>query len=171
MKSTIMFSAALAVSTLLAHSVYAAADTKIGVVDVPKAIQATKEGQRIKKQLEEEYNKRKADLEKKVKEITAMQAEYDKKSLVWSEDARSKKQQEIEAEKAKYMELREKNMQDLAKRDRELSEPMIKKLNEAIKKVASTGGYSIILHKNDQNLVWASQDSDVTDQVIKALEK
>ena len=33
-------------------------------------------------------------------------------------------------EKMKYMEARDKNHQDLQKRDRELSQPMIKKLND-----------------------------------------
>jgi outer membrane protein len=149
----------------------AATEMKIGIVDIPKAIQATKDGQKIKKQLEEEYNKKKADLEKKVKDISNMQADFDKKSLVLSDDARLKKQQEIDAEKAKYMELREKNLQDLSKKDRELSQPMIKKLNEVISEIAKTDGFTLILHKNDQNLVWASKEVDITEQVIKALEK
>ena len=82
-----------------------------------------------------------------------------------------KKQQEIDGEKAKYMELREKNLQDLAKKDRELSQPMIKKLNEVIGEIAKKEGFTVILHKNDQNLVWASKEVDITDQVVKALEK
>jgi outer membrane protein len=149
----------------------AAAEVKIGVVDIPKAIQATKDGQKIKKELEEEYNKRKAELEKRVKDISKMQADFEKKSLVLSDEARAKKQQEIDEEKAKYMESREKNMQDLSKKDRELSQPMIKKLNDVIGGIAEKEGYTVILHKNEQNLVWAAKEVDITDQVIKALEK
>lgn len=169
MKTSKLFTA---LAILLATSITSAAtETKIGIVDVPKAIQSTAEGKKIKKQLEEEYNKRKADLEKKVKDIQTMQTDFDKKSLVLSEDARNKKQQEIDAEKSKYMELREKNMQDLAKKDRELSEPMIKKLNDVIGKLAAKEGFTLILHKNDQNLVWAAKETDVTDEVIKSLDK
>lgn len=149
----------------------AATEAKIGIVDIAQAIQATTEGKKIKKELEAEFNKRKAELEKKVKDINAMQADFEKKSLVLSDDARMKKQQEIEAEKAKYMESREKNMQDLAKKDRELSQPMIKKLNTVIADIAKKEGFTVILHKNDQNLVWASQETDITEMVIKALEK
>lgn len=149
----------------------AATDVKIGIVDIPKAIQATKEGQKIKKNLEEEYNKKKADLEKKVKDISTMQADFEKKSLVLSDEARLKKQQEIDTEKQKYMELREKNMQDLAKKDRDLSQPMIKKLNDVINEIAQKEGFTMILHKNDQNLVWATKELDITDKVVKALEK
>jgi outer membrane protein len=150
---------------------FGAVEAKIGIVDLPQAIQATAEGKKIKKQLEEEYNKRKTDLEKKVKDISKMQADFEKKSLVLSDDARAKKQQEIDGEKAKYMELREKNLQDLAKKDRELSQPMIKKLNEVIADIAKKEGFTVILHKNDQNLVWAAKETDITDMVIKALEK
>jgi len=164
-----MILSVLAVSLWAASTV--AADTRIGIVDIPKAIQATKEGQKIKKELEADYNKRKADLEKRAKDITKMQADFEKKSLVLSDDARAKKMQEMDEEKSKYMELREKNLQDLAKKDRELSQPMIKKLNEVISEIAKKEGYSLILHKNEQNLVWAAADSDITDIVIKALEK
>lgn len=156
---------------LISARSFAATETKIGIVDIAQAIQATKEGKKIKKELELEYNKRKSDLEKKAKDISVMQSDFEKKSLVLSDEARMKKMQEIEAEKGKYMESREKNMQDLAKKDRELSQPMIKKLNEVITEIAKKDGFTVILHKNDQNLVWASHDVDITEQVIKALEK
>ncbi len=149
----------------------ATAEVKIGIVDVPKAIQATKEGQKIKKDLEEDYSKRKADLEKRAKDIQTMQADFEKKSLVLSDEARAKKGQSIEEEKMKYMELRDKNLQDLAKKDRELSQPMIKKLNDVIGEIAKKEGFTAIFHKNDQNLVWATQEIDITEKVIKALEK
>ena len=64
MKSTLVF--ALAALLIAGFEANAAADVKIGIVDLPQAIQATKEGKKIKKQLEEEYNKKKADMEKKV---------------------------------------------------------------------------------------------------------
>jgi outer membrane protein len=152
-------------------SAYAAAETKIGIVDIAQAIQATVEGKKIKKELEAEFNKRKSELEKKAKDINAMQTDFEKKSLVLSDEARAKKQQEIENEKMKYMESREKNMQDLAKKDRDLSQPMIKKLNDVISDIAKKEGFTVILHKNDQNLVWASREVDITEMVIKALEK
>jgi outer membrane protein len=150
---------------------HAAAEVKIGVVDVPKAIQATKEGQKIKKELEEDYNKRKADLEKKAKDIQQMQTDFEKKSLVLSDEARQKKGQAIEEEKMHYMEARDKNLEDLRKKDHDLSQPMIKKLNDVISEIATKESYTAIFHKNDQNLVWTSPDIDITDKVIKALEK
>lgn len=148
-----------------------AAPTKIAIVDIPKAIQATKEGQKIKKSLEEDYNKRKSDLEKRAKDISTMQQDFEKKSLVLSDDARLKKQQEIEQEKMKYIELREKNLQDLSKKDRELSQPMVKKLNDVIAEIAKQEKFTAIFHRNDQTLVWASSEIDITEKVVKALEK
>ena len=160
----------LVTSMLFMGQSRAEADIKIGVVDVPRAIQATKEGQKIKKELEEDYNKRKADLEKKAKDIEAMQQDFEKKSLVLSDEARQKKAQSIEEEKMKYMQARDKNLEDLRKKDHDLSEPMIKKLNEVISEIAKKDGFTAIFHKNDQNLVWASADIDITDKVIKGLE-
>jgi outer membrane protein len=147
-----------------------AAELKIGVVDIPKAIQATKEGKEIKGKLEKEYQKRKDDMDKRAKDITKMQQDFEKKSLVLSDEARAKKQQEIQEETVKFSELREKNLQELAKKDREFSQPMLKKLNTVIGDIAKKDGYTAIFHKNDQNLVWAAKEIDITDAVIKGLE-
>jgi outer membrane protein len=161
----------LLITVAMFLSSVAFAESKVGIVDLPQAIQATVEGKKIKKQLEEEYNKKKADLETRAKDISKMEADFEKKSLVLTDEARLKKQQEIDAEKSKFMDLREKNLQELAKKDRELSQPMIKKLNEVIAEIAKKEGYTVILHKNEQNLVWAAKEVDITDLVIKALEK
>src|SRR5690606_18207590 len=107
----------------------------------------------------------------KAKDIQTMQQDLEKKSLVLSDEAKMKKIQEIEEAKAKFMELREKNFVDLEKRDRELSQPILKKLNDVIGDIAKNGKYTAIFHKNDRNLVWASKEIDITDEVIKRLEK
>jgi outer membrane protein len=158
-------------SVLLVTTSAFAAETKIAVVDIPKAIQATREGKQVKTKLEEEFNKRKSDMEKRAKDIQKMQADFEKKSLVLSDEVRKSKEKEIETEKMKYMELRDKNMQDLNKKDRELSEPLRKKLFAAIEKISKEEKYTAIFHKNEQILVWTSSEIDITDRLIKELEK
>jgi len=54
----------IAVALLMSFSVSAFADVKIGLVDMQKAIQESAEGKKAKKELENDFNKKKKDLEK-----------------------------------------------------------------------------------------------------------
>ena len=58
---------ALLVSSMV--SLPALAEVKIGYVDMQKAIQETAAGKKAKKELEDEFNKKKKDLEKKEGDI------------------------------------------------------------------------------------------------------
>ena len=48
-----------------------AAEVKIGYIDMQKAIQETAAGKKAKKELEDEFNKKKKDLEKKEADVHA----------------------------------------------------------------------------------------------------
>ena len=104
-------------------------------LDIDKIPNLTKEAkeklEKIKKELEAEYNKRKGDLEKRAKDISQMQTDFEKKSLVLSDEARLKKQQEIDEEKTKYMEALKEKLQARGVRQVLLLEPD-GKLNMAI---------------------------------------
>ncbi|MEK6554403.1 MAG: OmpH family outer membrane protein, partial [Bdellovibrionota bacterium] len=65
-----------------------AADIKIGYVDVRKAIETTKSGQKVKKDLEGDFKKREKELQKRAEDVKKMNQDYEKKSLVLSDDAK-----------------------------------------------------------------------------------
>ena len=167
----ILASVILCTVTFAGFSANAMADMKIGVVDIPRAIQATKEGQKIKKELDADYQRRKAELEKRKKEIDQMQADFDKKSLVLSDEARNEKEQAIEKAKMQFMQLRDQNLKALAQKDQQLSAPMLKRLGKVIDRIARRDDYMAIFHKDDQSLVWVARSIDITDEVIKELGK
>lgn len=164
-------SVALAAVTVVGLSANAMADVKIAVVDIPRAIQATKEGKKIKKELDADYQRRKANLEKKKDAIEKMESNFKKKSLLLSRQAAAEQEQKIEQAQMQFMKLRDQNLQALAKRDQELSKPLLKRLSKVIADIAKKDGYTAIFHKDNQALVWASSGIDITDKVIKALEK
>ncbi len=168
----IALAAILATTVLVvSFSPKALADEKIGVVDIPRAIQATKEGQRIKKELDADFQRRKAELEKRKDAIVDMEKNFEKRNLLLSDQARAQQEQKIEKAKMQFFELRDQNLKALAKRDQELSKPLLKRLGKVIDEIARKGGYTAIFHKDDQDLVWASSRIDITNKVIKALEK
>jgi outer membrane protein len=146
----------------------AQADVKIGYIDMQKAIQETAAGKKAKKELETEFNKKKKDLEKREADIKKKHADFEKRSMAMNEDARNKLQQEIRTEMGKYQETAAKAQMEIQKRERDLTQPIVNKLRSIIDDIAKKEGYTVILEKAENSVMWAQKDIDLTDKVIKA---
>lgn len=149
----------------------AQAETKIGYVDLQKAIQETSTGKKAKSDLEKDFNKRKKELEKMEADLKKMGEDLEKKAMVLSDDVRGQKQAAFQQEMMKYREAVSKNQLEIQKKERDLTMPIITKLREAIEDIAKKDGYTMVLEKSEQSVLWAQKEADLTDEVIKAYEK
>jgi len=156
---------------LLFSANLAFASIKLGYVDLQKAITETSHGKAAKKKLEKEFKKKQAQLKKREADLKKMSADLEKKSLVLSDDVRLKKQQNLQQEMLKYRELVGKSQLEIQKKERELTLPIVKKLQKIIAAIAKKEGYTMVLEKSEQSVLWASKDADLTDRVVKEFEK
>ena len=95
----------------------ASAQSKIGYVDVQKAIQATASGKKAKESLDTEYAKRKKDLDKKKADIEKMGQDLEKKKSVLSEEVMQKKQMELQEEMMKFQKVVAENQLEKKKKN------------------------------------------------------
>lgn len=167
----VTFNRILAVtSCALALAVPARASTdlvKIGIVDMQKAIQTVESGKKAKSQLEKDFNSRKAELQKEEASIKKMGEEFRKQSLVMNDEARSKKQQELQERVMKFQEMTARSQQEIAQKEQELTMPIIQKLRSIIGDIAKTKGYSVILEKNENTVLFSLDKDDLTEEVVK----
>lgn len=150
---------------------FAKAESKIGIVDMQKAVQATAAGKKARESLDAEFKKRKESLDKKKGDIDKMGGDLEKKRSVLSEEVFNKKQMELQEEMMKFQKVVAENQMEIQKKEKELVEPILEKMRKAIAKVAQEKGYSIILEKQGQSVLFALNDTDLTDEVIKTFEK
>lgn len=148
----------------------AQAETKIAFVDMQKAIQATSAGKKAKAELEGEFNKKKKELEKKEADLKKMGEDLEKKKSVLSEEALAKKQGEFQEEMMKYRDVVGKSQADIKKKEFDLTTPILEKMKKVIAKIAKDKGLSMVI-ENSQMVLYATADSDITDDVVKAFEK
>jgi outer membrane protein len=146
------------------------ADVKIGYVDMQKAIQATKAGQKAKKDLETEFEKRKKTLQAKEADLKKEGEELEKKAMVLSEDVRTKKQKDFQTNMMEFQQTVQKNQQEIQQEERKLTEPILKKLQSVIEETAKKDAYTVILEKRENGVLWAQKELDITDQIVKAFE-
>jgi outer membrane protein len=157
-------------AVLWSQAVLASTETKIVFVDVRKAVESTKAGQKVKTELEAEFKKREKELQKRADDIKKMTQDFEKKSAVLSDEARIKKQQELQDEMIKYNQEVTKNTQDIRKKEQDLMEPIFKKMQDVINKIAKDENISMVLQSRD-NVIYAVKEMDLTEKVIKEFEK
>lgn len=155
----------------LSFAAMAEGETKLGYIDMQKAIQETSSGKKAKKDLEEDFNKKKKEIEKKEADLKKMNEDFEKKALVLSDDIRQKKQQELQGEMMKYREMVGKSQMDIQKREVDLTKPIIESLRKIVDDIAQKENFTVILERSEQGVMWAKKDIDLTARVVAEYEK
>ncbi len=158
-------------ATLILTGTSAFAESKVGFVDVQKAIQATAAGKKAKESLDGEYQKRKGSLDKRKADIEKMGQDLEKKKSVLSEEVLGKKQMELQEEMMKFQKTVAENQLEIQKKEEELVKPIITRMKTIIEKVAQEKGFSMVIENKGQNVLYAAKDADLTDAIVKAFEK
>lgn len=148
----------------------ASAQTKVGYVNMQKAIQATAEGKKAKSELEADFEKKKKELQKREADLKKMGEDLERKKSVLSEDVLQKKQGEFQDEMMKFREMVGKNQMEIQKKEQDLTTPIVEKMKKVIEKVAKEKGFNMVL-ENTAMVLYAESSLDLTDDAIKAFEK
>lgn len=138
---------------------------KIGYVDSRRAFQEYER----KKSVEAELNGlSKGYQQQRAKKIEAITKLRDEAELL-SEEARAEKQKEINARVAELQEFDRKTRQELLAKQNEMLRVVIDDIQKVIDEMGKKGGYDYIL--DSQSIRYAKEGFDITDEVIKQLNK
>lgn len=155
---------------LMMTASWAQADFKVAVVDMQKVVQSSAAGKKAKATLEDEFNKKKKELEKKESELKKLNDDIEKKKAVMSEDALQKRHAEFQGEMMKYRELVNRSQSEIQKRQGELSAPILEKISKILDRMMKEKSYDLIL-ENNPGILRFSSALNITDEVLKELEK
>lgn len=142
---------------------------KVGIVDIEKAIRATSAGQKMTKDLQTEFDKKKTEFTKREGDLKKMFEDLEKKKSLLTDEAREKKAIEIQQERMKFQQEVAESQQAIQKKERDMLEPIAKKMETVIDKLAKSGGYTAILDR--RAILWGAKTADLTDTVVKEFEK
>jgi len=154
-----------------ASKAIAAEETKIATVDMQKALQTVDAGKKAKAQFEKELGAIKKQVDSEEAAINKMGEEFKKQSLVMNDEARAKKQGELQERIMKYQESRGRSQMELAKKEKELTGPILIKLRAVIADLAKSKGYSVVLEKNENTVLFSQDKDDLTSDVISSFNK
>jgi outer membrane protein len=163
---------ALILCLLFQNNAMAAGEAaKIGILDGARCMKESNEGKRISESLQKDRDAMQERFNKAQKELAELQKEIDKQSLMLSLDAKESKQNLYDKKNRELTYLNEDLTEEAQADQQNASQKFLKELNVVIQSVAKQQAFDIILDKSTSGLLFTSATFDITDQIIKELNK
>jgi len=145
-----------------------AADLKIAYVDIQKAVNESNAGKEAKKAITKDVEKFQRLVADKQKELQALKESLDKQVLMLTPDARANKEKEYQNKLREFQRWGEDTQNEVNQKRVEMERNISAALLKVIQKIGADEGYTVILEKNENIVLYVSKSIDITDRVIKA---
>lgn len=106
--------------------------------------------------------------------LDSMYADYERQKFLMTEANRASKEAEIQrlANEIQAFQMEKLGPQgEFYRKQAELADPVLQKINDAIKKIGDEGGYDFILDTVAGNILYAQDKYDLTERVLEELRK
>ncbi|TXI19688.1 MAG: OmpH family outer membrane protein [Nitrosomonas sp.] len=146
-----------------------AGDIKIGVVNTEKILRESQPAIQAQNKIEQEFIPRDEDIKKIALQAKALQEKLEKNGASMEETERRNMERNLANLSRDYQRAQKQMREDLSARQNEEYGIILDRTNRAINKIAEIEQYDLILQLQDS--VYRSQRIDITDKVIKELNK
>lgn len=157
----------LVTGLLLQAVTAAAAEAKIGFVDLQRVLAETEEGKKAKSSLESVFKQKQTEIDKKLTDLKKSQEDFEKQKSMLQPAARDQKARELDVAMRELQMLYLKHQEDLSKREAEAMKEIFKKTEKIIQKIATEAGLSMVLEKTQSSILWAQPSLDITNELVR----
>ena len=166
----------LSIIALASVATGAWAELKVGYIDsevLKERLPEFREAQRKLDQLRQDYENQAKDREAK---LLKLQEDFRRQELLMSEARKAELQTEFEAKVQQLQQFTQEKFGpegELMRKNIELSEPIFKKINDAIQVMAEEEGYDFIFDAAapSSGLVFAKENYDLTEQLLEKMQE
>ena len=160
----IVLIAAMALFTLSAS-----AQGKFAIVDFNELVMLMPEADAARTQIQAAQKEANDTYQSMVEEAQAKYAEYQQKQASWSNAVKESKEKELSEIQNRIQEFERSIQVELQQQQSQLMEPIYKKANETVEKLAKAGGYTFVFESSQYLYVDKAQVKDLTPDARKAL--
>lgn len=161
--------AGLGIATTSAQTPPAAASAiKVGFVDIQRVLARSSAGVAAREQLEKDKAAMQRQVDSQRGDIEKLRDELEKKGQLLSADARREKQEQLERKVRDARRLVDDLQGTLQKKEEALLAKVLQDVSGLIQKVGKERGYGIVLERQRSSILYASPESDLTDDVLRA---
>jgi outer membrane protein len=145
-----------------------AAELKVAYVDIQRAVNECNAGKEAKKVITKEVEKFQRLIADKQKELQTMKESVEKQAPMLTSDARATREKDYQNKLREFQRWGEDTQNEINQKRAEMERNISMGFQKVIQKVGADEGYTLILEKNENIVLYVSKALDITDRVIKA---
>ncbi|MCW5892584.1 MAG: OmpH family outer membrane protein [bacterium] len=159
--------AALVVAGVLACAGVARADSKVGIVDMQRALNECDAGRRAKDQVKSKFERAQNQLKNQREELDRAREDYEKRATVMREEQRRDLEKDLEGRTLDFKRKYEDFQRDLKRTDAELTSGIVEELYNIVADYGQQQQYTFILEASSGALLYGEKSLDITDEIIR----
>ena len=144
------------------------AEIKVGCVDIQKVMNECQAGIEAKKAIGKEMEKLQKLFAERQKELQTTKESLEKQAPMMKPEVRATKEKEFQSKVRDYQRWLEDNQKEIQQKGMEMERTILQGIQAVIKKIGEEEGYTLVLEKNENFVLFSSKAIDFTDRVIKA---
>jgi outer membrane protein len=147
--------------------------TKVGIINIQAAMASTQEGQKAAADLQQRYEPKRKELEKKQSEIQALRDQLSRGSNTMSDEAKLALQRDIDQKTKAYNRDAEDAQADYQADEDRILQGFFEKMQVVIDKYARDNNYALILDISSQQspVIYATNSIDITNDIVALYDK
>lgn len=148
-----------------------AAGIKIGVINGKKVLWTCNAGAKARAKIDAKFKKYQKQFSAEKQELSQLQNDIQKKSSVWSDEKKEEMMLKFNSKKRRLL-AKEKDANDDMNQTRDIElQPVIEQIRKGLEKYAEEHGYTVIIDSSSGAVPYFKHSINVTDEVIKNLDK
>ena len=124
-----------------------AAESRIGFVDIQKAVSSTKEWKSSFIKFKADFTKEKKRIKIREQKVKKMLGDLNKQSFVLDPELKKKKEEKLRKEKIDFERYVQDQNTAFGKKEKEMTQKILRKMMEVIKKIGKEKKYTMILEQ------------------------
>jgi outer membrane protein len=150
------------------------AQQKIGYTNIDYILLELPDAKQIQTELENTSKQYENALQTKMKDYEALVKEYQANEKAWSDVIKADKAKTIQNMEGQIQEFRQNSQTSLSKKQEQLLQPVLEKIQRAINEVAKENGYAYVFNSDAGRgtspiLLVAPENENISDLVLKKL--
>ena len=141
---------------------------KVVYLDLQKVMVESAKGKEAKKNIEDEANRIKSNLEAKQSELQKLKDSLEKQVATMTPEKRTEKEKNYQSKVKDYQRLVNDSQADLRQKDMDLTQKILREIESIVKSIAEKEKYHIIFEKNQGGILYGDPSLDITNKVISA---
>ncbi len=144
-----------------------AAETKVGFVDLQKALNLSAEGKAAKEKITAKVKEYESVIDTRQQELKKLKEDLEKQAVLLSPEARDAKERDYQQKLKEFQRFTKDVQEELQQQDSDHTNRIIEKLVNLVQEIAKRDGYDLVVERNSGGIVYGADKVDLTDTVLK----